>query len=146
MAAALPNRGTQVDTAGDDWMVIPGALSGGRQIDCGLAGTVMRFVPPVAALATRPTAFDGDPHMRTRPVAQMLDALRGLGVEVEDEGRNSLPFTVAGAGRARGGRVVLDASASSQFISALLLVGARFDEGVEIVDRKSTRLNSSHVK
>lgn len=133
MAAALTNLGTQVDTAGDDWMVIPGALSGGGQIDCGLAGTVMRFVPPVAALAARPTAFDGDPHMRTRPVAQMLDALRGLGVDVEDEGRNSLPFTVAGAGRARGGRVVLDASASSQFISALLLVGARFDEGVEIV-------------
>lgn len=133
MAAALASLGAHVDTTGDDWLVTPGAIAGGAQVDCGLAGTVMRFVPPLAALAGGPTAFDGDPHMRTRPIGPMLEALRGLGVQVEDEDRGSLPFTVVGEGRARGGRVVLDASASSQFISALLLVGARFDEGVEIV-------------
>lgn len=133
MATALTSLGAHVDTSGDDWLVIPSPLAGGAEIDCGLAGTVMRFVPPVAALAGGPTAFDGDPHMRTRPIGPMLDALRGLGVQIDDEERGSLPFTVVGEGRVRGGRVVLDASASSQFISALLLVGARFDEGIEII-------------
>ncbi|WP_239455715.1 3-phosphoshikimate 1-carboxyvinyltransferase [Nocardioides gilvus] len=146
MAAALVSLGAHVDTAGDDWLITPGVLAGGGQVDCGLAGTVMRFVPPVASLASGPTAFDGDPHMRTRPIGQMLDALRGLGVQVEDEGRNSLPFTVVGTGRARGGRVVLDASASSQFISALLLVGARFDEGVEIVHQGPPVPSLPHIE
>ena len=60
-------------------------------------------------------------------------ALRELGVTVEDEGRGTLPFVVHGTGSVRGGRVVLDASASSQFISALLLAGSLFDEGVTVV-------------
>lgn len=133
MTGALRSLGAHVDASGDDWVITPGPPAGGSHVDCGLAGTVMRFVPPLAALAGGPTAFDGDPHMRTRPIAPMLEALRGLGVRVEDEERGSLPFTVVGEGHVRGGRVVLDASASSQFISALLLVGARFDAGVEIV-------------
>ena len=89
----------------------------------------MRFVPPVAGLATGAVDFDGDPHMRLRPVGEVLDALRTLGVDVEGTG---LPFTVHGTGRVRGGTVVVDASASSQFVSALLLAGARFDEGVDV--------------
>jgi 3-phosphoshikimate 1-carboxyvinyltransferase len=101
-------------------------------VDCGLAGTVMRFVPPVAALADGAVSFDGDPHARTRPMSGVLDALRGLGVEVDDGGRGRLPFTVLGAGRVKGGPVVIDASASSQFVSALLLAGASYDEGVSI--------------
>ena len=132
MAAALTGLGSHVDTTTDDWTVTPGRLTGGAEVDCGLAGTVMRFVPPVAALADGTVAFDGDPHMRTRPIGEVLVALRGLGVEVEDEGRGSLPFRLHGRGSVRGGRVVLDASASSQFISALLLAGARYDEGVDV--------------
>ncbi len=93
----------------------------------------MRFVPPVAALAQGDTAFDGDPHMRNRPVGTVLEALRALGVAVDDEGRGALPFTVRGQGSVPGGRVVLDASASSQFVSALLLAGARYDQGVDVV-------------
>src|SRR4051794_31647338 len=120
MATALTTMGSLIDTSGPDWDVTPGALHGGA-VDCGLAGTVMRFVPPVAALADGPVAFDGDPHARTRPMSAVLDALRGLGVEVDDGGRGTLPFTVSGAGHVAGGRVVIDASASSQFVSALLL-------------------------
>jgi 3-phosphoshikimate 1-carboxyvinyltransferase len=131
MAAALNRLGAGVDTAGDDWKVSPGPLHG-AEIECGLAGTVMRFVPPVAALATGPTVFDGDPHARSRPMHEVLQALRGLGVSVEDGGRGLLPFTVRGTGRVRGGRVTLDASASSQFISALLLAGARYEEGIDV--------------
>lgn len=132
MARALAALGAGIDTAGDDWVVTPAPFTGDAAVDCGLAGTVMRFVPPVAALSTGTTRFDGDPHMRTRPVGEVLDALVSLGIRVEDDGRGALPFAVHGSGRVRGGTVVVDASASSQFISALLLAGARYDEGVEV--------------
>lgn len=132
MADALAQLGADVDTGGADWTVSPGRIRGGASIDCGLAGTVMRFVPPVAALADGPVVFDGDPRARSRPMHEVLRGLRGLGVEVRDQGRGSLPFTVLGAGRVPGGEVTIDASASSQFISALLLAGARYDEGVDV--------------
>ncbi|MBA4084772.1 MAG: 3-phosphoshikimate 1-carboxyvinyltransferase [Kytococcus sp.] len=138
MAQALRRLGAGVDDAtslggSPDWIITPATLRGGRTVDCGLAGTVMRFLPPVAALASGPVTFDGDEHARVRPMAAIIDALRDLGVGVEDEGRGTLPFVVQGEGSVRGGRVVLDASASSQFISALLLVGSRFEEGITVV-------------
>lgn len=104
-------------------------------IDCGLAGTVMRFVPPVAALRRGETLFDGDPHARKRPMGTIIEALAGLGVEVaapHGGPASALPFTVHGAGTVRGGHLVIDASASSQFVSALLLAGARFTEGLHL--------------
>lgn len=132
MAAALTGLGSHVDTSSDDWTVTPGAFAGDTEVDCGLAGTVMRFVPPVAALSYGTVSFDGDPHMRTRPIGEVLLALRHLGVEVDDEDRGALPFRLRGHGSVRGGRVVLDASQSSQFVSALLLAGVRYDEGVDV--------------
>jgi 3-phosphoshikimate 1-carboxyvinyltransferase len=132
MAQALSDLGAPVDTSGEDWHVTPGPISAPATVDCGLAGTVMRFVPPVAALAEGPVIFDGDPHARTRPMGEVIAALRGLGVVIEDEGRGALPFTVVGSGRVPGGTVTIDASASSQFISALLLAGARYDHGVDV--------------
>ena len=89
----------------------------------------MRFVPPVAALSTGRIAFDGDAHMRNRPVGEVLTALRGLGVTVNGD---ALPFTIIGSGSVPGGTVVIDASASSQFISALLLAAPRFERGVDV--------------
>jgi 3-phosphoshikimate 1-carboxyvinyltransferase len=132
MAGALTALGSPVDTSGPDWAVTPGPFGGDATVDCGLAGTVMRFVPPIAGLSTGSVAFDGDPHMRTRPIGEVLGALRTLGVTVEDGGSGTLPFTVHGSGRVRGGTVVVDASASSQFISALLLSGARYEQGVDV--------------
>ena len=133
MATALSSLGARVDTSGDDWAVTPGAFDRDAAVDCGLAGTVLRFVPPVAALSSGSVAFDGDPHMRSRPVGEVLTALRGLGVTVDDDGRGALPFTVRGGGAVPGGQVVIDASASSQFVSALLLAGARYDKGVDVL-------------
>lgn len=130
MARALTSLGAAIDTSAEDWRVTPGAFTGDVDVDCGLAGTVMRFVPPVAGLSDGSVSFDGDAHMRNRPVGEVLTALRGLGVDVSEG--NRLPFTITGHGRVRGGRVVVDASASSQFISALLLAGARYDEGVDV--------------
>ncbi len=132
MASALTALGSPVDTTGDDWHVTPGAFAGDVAVDCGLAGTVMRFVPPVAGLSTGAVSFDGDPHMRKRPVGEVLAALRALGTDVDDGGRGALPFTVRGTGSVPGGTVVIDASASSQFVSALLLAGARYDRGVDV--------------
>ena len=70
--------------------------------------------------------------MRLRPVGQMLTALGTLGVRVDDGGRGALPFAVHGTGSVPGGTVTIDASASSQFVSALLLAGARYDHGVDV--------------
>ncbi len=133
MAAALRALGAEIDTSVADWTVRPGALTGGGSVDCGLAGTVMRFVPPVAALADGPVTFDGDEHARTRPMAEVLTALRGLGVDIDDGGTGALPFTVRGTGSVPGGTVEIDASASSQFVSALLLASPRYDEGVDVL-------------
>jgi 3-phosphoshikimate 1-carboxyvinyltransferase len=143
MAAALTTLGARVDTEADDWDVDPRPLTGGGRVDCGLAGTVTRFVPPVAGLADGSVTFDGDPHMRTRPVGEVLTALRTLGVRVEGE---RLPFTVHGAGHVRGGRVVLDASGSSQFVSALLLAGARFDEGLDLLHDGKAVPSRPHIE
>lgn len=132
MADALRGLGTEITDVGNDWLVTPAPLVATGRVDCGLAGNVMRFVPPVAALATGVTRFDGDDAARQRPMGPVLGALRALGVDIDDEGRGCLPFTVHGSGRVRGGEVTLDASASSQFISGLLLSAARFDAGLVV--------------
>jgi 3-phosphoshikimate 1-carboxyvinyltransferase len=109
-------------------------------IDCGLAGTVMRFVPPVAALRRGSSLFDGDPHARKRPMGTIIEALSGLGVAVgapDGGSASSLPFTVEGTGEVRGGHLVIDASASSQFVSALLLAGVRFTDGLHLEHRSA---------
>lgn len=135
MARALRSLGATIDDSGgpgDGWVVTPAALQGGAEVDCGLAGTVMRFVPPVAALAGGDVRFDGDPHARKRPMGTVIEALRALGADVDDGGSGALPFTVHGSGALPGGTVTIDASASSQFISGLLLSGARYDKGVAV--------------
>ena len=135
MAAALTALGAVVaDDESGAWLVTPpGALAGGVTLDCGLAGTVMRFLPPVAALATGAVRFDGDRQAYARPMGPVLDALRVLGVRVDDHGASGrLPFTVHGRGTLAGGRVDVDASASSQFVSGLLLAAPRFDEGLTL--------------
>jgi len=137
MVDGLRHLGVGIDeVAGDgefgpDLRITPGELLGGA-IDGGLAGTVMRFLPIVAALALGPTSVDGDPYARKRPMKTTIEALRGLGVEVDDDGRGTMPFTVHGTGAVRGGELAIDASASSQFVSGLLLAAPRFAEGLTL--------------
>ncbi len=138
MAEALRALGAGIEDApvegphSSDWIITPATLRGGARIDCGLAGTVMRFLPPVAALSDGPVEFDGDEQARARPMGPVLDALRTLGASVDDGGRGTLPFVVHGAGRMPGGPVTIDASASSQFVSALLLAGPLYANGVTV--------------
>ncbi|MFE0459072.1 3-phosphoshikimate 1-carboxyvinyltransferase [Kitasatospora sp. NPDC058965] len=118
---------------GEAWRVIPAKqLAGPARVDVGNAGTVMRFLPPLAVLADGPVHFDGDPRSHERPQHGVIDSLRALGARIEDGGRGGFPLTVHGTGALDGGVVELDASASSQFVSALLLSGARYNQGVEV--------------
>jgi 3-phosphoshikimate 1-carboxyvinyltransferase len=116
------------------WRVIAGQPPAGSQVsvDVGNAGTVMRFLPALAALTSAAVHFDGDQRVRQRPVGPILAALRELGASIDDGGRGTAPFTVLGRGQIRGGAVTLDASGSSQLISGLLLAAPRFDQGIEI--------------
>ncbi len=132
MAGGLRALGARIEDDGDDWLVTPAPLRGPATVDAGLAGTVLRFLPPVAALADGPVTVDGDPRLHERPNAGLLAALRALGVRIEDGGRGRAPFTVHGTGRVRGGPVEVDASESSQIVSGLLLAAARFDEGLDL--------------
>lgn len=135
MAAALRSLGALIDDSGDTWIVEGKAFNltgGAATINVGNAGTVLRFVPAIAPLASGPVSFDGDDAARRRPVGPLLTALRGLGAHIDDGGRGALPFSVHGSGRLNGGTVTIDASSSSQLVSALLLAGARYDRGVEI--------------
>ncbi|MEK6442481.1 3-phosphoshikimate 1-carboxyvinyltransferase [Pseudonocardia sp. T1-2H] len=131
MCGALRSLGVPVEVDGERVALGgDGTLTGGGTVDCGLAGTVMRFVPPAATLADGAVLFDGDPHARTRPMGAVLEALRALGAVVDGD---RLPFVLHGAGGLAGGDVTIDASASSQFVSGLLLSGARFDKGVTVL-------------
>jgi 3-phosphoshikimate 1-carboxyvinyltransferase len=134
-AAALRALGSEVaDEPPAAWRVSAGQPPAGSRVsvDVGNAGTVMRFLPAVAALTRAEVHFDGDERIRQRPVGPILDALRELGARIEDEGRGAAPFTVLGQGQVRGGAVALDASGSSQLVSGLLLAAPRFEAGIEI--------------
>ena len=135
MAGALRALGARIEDGPDGaWQITPAArLTGGTAVDMGAAGTVMRFVPPLAALAEGPVLFDGDPRSHERPVGPLVEALRTLGAEIDDTARpGHFPLTVHGRGGLRGGVVEIDSAASSQFVSALLLSGARFAHGVDV--------------
>jgi 3-phosphoshikimate 1-carboxyvinyltransferase len=143
MIGALQTLGVSIDGAGSE-LTISGAIApqSGARVDCGLAGTVLRFVPPAAALGTESVTFDGDEQARVRPISPLLDALRGVGVDVDGDG---LPFAVRGAGSVKGGTVHIDASASSQFVSGLLLSGAAFTDGLTIVHTGESVPSAPHI-
>lgn len=133
MIDALRALGTQIEVNTDgSILVTPKPFDRAATIDCGLAGTVMRFVPPVSVLANGDVKFDGDEGARRRPMHTTIDSLRALGVEVSDDDGAALPFTVRGTGKVDGGEVTIDASASSQFVSGLLLAAARYKNGLTL--------------
>jgi 3-phosphoshikimate 1-carboxyvinyltransferase len=156
MAGALRAMGVGIEetvssasgagASGEAWRVIPAGLHGPATVDVGNAGTVMRFLPPVATLADGPVRFDGDPRSYERPLHGVIDALRALGARIDDEGRGALPLTVHGGGALDGGTVEIDASSSSQFVSALLLSGPRFNQGVEVRHVGATLPSMPHIR
>ncbi|MDN4490198.1 3-phosphoshikimate 1-carboxyvinyltransferase [Demequina sp. SYSU T00068] len=144
MIGALRGLGTEVDDSGDEWRVTPGPLRGGAHVDCGLAGTVMRFVPPLVLLADGPVSFDGDEGARVRPMGPLLDALRALGATVEDGGTGTLPFTVTPPA-AIPAEVEVDSSSSSQFVTGLLLTAPRLRHGLTVRHTGETLPSLPHI-
>ncbi|WP_084073975.1 3-phosphoshikimate 1-carboxyvinyltransferase [Demequina sp. NBRC 110052] len=149
MIDALRALGVTVDDSGPEWLVTPAAIRGGTHIECGLAGTVMRFVPPLVLLAgtagdMRPVTFDGDEGARVRPMGPLLDALRALGATVDDDGRGTLPFTLTPPASVPG-EVVIDSSSSSQFVTALLLVAPRMPQGLTVRHVGETLPSLPHI-
>ena len=146
MVAALTVLGVDVHDEGEDWAVdgVMGPLQPrGSAIDVGNAGTVARFLPPVAALAKGPVTFDGDPRVRERPLGELLRALASLGADLSSV--SGLPTTVHGNGSLTGGSVVLDASQSSQLISGLLLSAPRSEQGVAVTHSGTTLPSLPHL-
>ena len=143
MMGALVGLGLHVEGSGTE-LTVSGKISpaADARIDCGLAGTVLRFVPPLAALGVAAVTFDGDEQARVRPIAPLLDALRGLGVDIDGD---RLPFRVRGAGSVAGGAVDIDASASSQFVSGLLLSGASFTKGLIVQHTGPALPSAPHI-
>ena len=135
MVQALRALGATLDEQDQGWVVTPGELHGPARVDAGLAGTVMRFVPPVAVLARGDVEVDGDPRARDRPMRGLVEALQSLGADLEATSGTAglgLPLRLHGRGSLAGGPVTVDASASSQIVSGLLLAGARYDAGVRV--------------
>ena len=128
------------------WIITPAPLRGGVKIDVGNAGTVMRFLPPLAALATGDVAFDGDPRSYERPLGPVIKALEELGISIEHDGRYSLPLKLHGTGKIPGGALTIDASASSQFLSALLLVAPSFENGIVATHKGGQLPSMPHIE
>jgi len=121
-----------ITTEGFDYEINPSKLTGPIQIDVGNAGTVMRFLPPIAALANGLIHFDGDARSHERPLGPVIKALEQLGVIIEHNNKYQLPLTINGSGKVRGGVVEIDASSSSQFVSALLLLAPATENGITV--------------
>ena len=135
-----------IDAKGDEiWKVTPRPLYGPASIDVGNAGTVMRFLPPLAALARGLVHFDGDPRSHERPLGPVIAALEELGVSIDHKNRFALPLTINGSGKLKGGTVEIDASSSSQFVSALLLAGPAMEQGITIRHVGSSLPSQPHI-
>jgi 3-phosphoshikimate 1-carboxyvinyltransferase len=145
MADALTALGASVEDHPAQWRVSPGPATSDARVNVGNAGTVMRFVPPVAALSRAAVEFHGDPRASQRPIGPIIDGLRQIGAVIDDGGRAAIPFTVHGTGSLAGGMVTVNASASSQFVSGLLLAAPRYDKGVEIRHRGPRAPSAPHI-
>lgn len=148
MRDGLRALGVGIDDGGAGWRVTPpaGGFRAGGEIDCGLAGTVMRFLPPLAALAPGSVRFRGDAEAGQRPMGPLLDALSDIGAGIDPADAQSLPFAVTGRPDLPGGAVLVDSSTSSQYVSALLLVGARCARGLEVRHIGATLPSRPHIE
>ena len=150
MVKGLQSLGCKIDEIktdqGFDYQITPQKLSGPTQIDVGNAGTVMRFLPPIASLATGLVHFDGDARSHERPLEPVIKALEQLGASIEHGNKYRLPLTINGSGEIKGGVVDVDASASSQFISALMLLGPATKNGLTIKNIGNSLPSMPHIE
>jgi 3-phosphoshikimate 1-carboxyvinyltransferase len=146
MSAGLSALGISITGSDEAWQINPAPLRGPARVDVGNAGTVMRFLPPLAAFAQGDISFDGDPRSYERPLGPVIKALEELGIEIDHGGRYSLPMVIKARGKVKGGALTIDASASSQFLSALLLVAPSMEEGVTVTHRGGALPSMPHIE
>ncbi len=146
MSAGLSALGISITGSDEAWQITPAPLRGPARVDVGNAGTVMRFLPPLAAFAQGDISFDGDPRSYERPLGPVIKALEELGIEIEHGGRYSLPMVIKAHGKVKGGALTIDASASSQFLSALLLVAPSMEEGITVTHRGGALPSMPHIE
>ena len=150
MVKGLRSLGCKINeiktSEGFDYEITPQKLSGPCQIDVGNAGTVMRFLPPIASLATGLVHFDGDARSHERPLEPVIKALEQLGISIEHGSKYRLPLTINGSGQINGGEIQIDASASSQFISALLLLGPATKNGLTVKHTGKSLPSMPHIE
>lgn len=149
MVKGLQSLGCKIEEVktpeGFDYVITPAKLLGPTQIDVGNAGTVMRFLPPIAALANGLIHFDGDARSHERPLAPVINALEQLGISIEHGNKYRLPLTINGSGKIAGGVIEIDASASSQFVSALLLLGPATENGITVKHIGASLPSQPHI-
>ena len=146
MSAGLLALGISITGSDEAWQITPAPLRGPARVDVGNAGTVMRFLPPLAAFAQGDISFDGDPRSYERPLGPVIKALEELGIEIDHGGRYSLPMVIRARGKVKGGALTIDASASSQFLSALLLVAPSMEEGITVTHRGGALPSMPHIE
>lgn len=146
MSAGLSALGISITGSDEAWQITPAPLRGPALVDVGNAGTVMRFLPPLAAFAQGDISFDGDPRSYERPLGPVIKALEELGIEIDHGGRYSLPMVIKARGKVKGGALTIDASASSQFLSALLLVAPSMEEGITVTHRGGALPSMPHIE
>lgn len=146
MSAGLSALGISISGSDEAWTITPAPLRGPARVDVGNAGTVMRFLPPLAALAHGDISFDGDPRSYERPLGPVIKALEELGIEIDHGGRYSLPMVIKARGQIKGGALTIDASASSQFLSALLLVAPSMEKGITVTHRGGALPSMPHIE
>jgi len=133
-ADGLAALGIEVLRSSGEWEVRPraGRVPGGGAIFLHGSGTSLRFLIALAALGENPSRFDGSPRLRERPTQELAHALVRLGGRVRlGDAPGGLPLEVGGA-RPRGGAATLPAGRSSQFASALMLIGSRLPAGLDL--------------
>ena len=123
---SITNLGNEVIIGETSTLKFPGI------VDAVLAGTSSRFLTAVAALFDTTSIIDGEEVLRSRPMADLHDALVSLGAEVSHLGEvGHLPVSVS-RGSLEGGEINVAGNVSSQFISALMLIGPMLNEGLVI--------------
>lgn len=135
---AIRTLGARVEIKDDNTLIIDGGLKPtANTLNVGESGLAARLFTPIAALGGEAMRIEGEGTLRHRPMAMMVEPLRTLGVEVRDGG-GRLPIEVHGP--IKGGRVVVDGSISSQFITGLLIAlpCAKSDTTIEVRDAVST--------
>ena len=143
MISGLRKLGVEITLEGDSALVDPPREFEAADIDCGLAGTVARFLPPLAALAAGESSFYGDPKMSERPISPLLDGLKQLGAVCSAD---SVPFSISSPTGLSGREVTIDSSGSSQFVSGLLLSAARFPNGIVLRHEGNSVPSLPHIE